>query len=156
MTSKVFAQCCKVLHNAAMHTTPKTLRVSVPVTPEVLEKFQRFSEVSGLSVGKSMGDWLKDTMGGLDAMIEILESHKRSPARAMEKLSTYATALQDMTGEALELMKTGPSPLGEGDPPAGKARQVAREAMAKAAQSPRLVIRGVKSSDKGEKGGKRS
>ena len=112
------------------------MRVSVPITPDVLAKFQRFSEASGLSVSKSIGDWLKDTASGLDAMTDILEAHKRSPAQAMARLTTYASALQDMTSGALEGMKRGPSPLGEGAPPAGKSLAVARAAMAKAAQIP--------------------
>ena len=112
------------------------MRVSVPITPEVLAKFQRFSDASGLSVSKSIGDWLKDTVSGLDAMTEILETHKRSPAQAMARLSTYASALQDMTSTALEDMRNGPSPLGEGVPPAGKSLAVAKAAMVKAATTP--------------------
>lgn len=119
-----------------MNTTPKTIRVSVPVTPEVLAKFQRFSEASGLSLAKSIADWLKDTASGLDAMTEILEAHKRSPAQAMAKLSTYASVLQDMTSDALEGMRDAPSPLGEGAPLAGKSLALARAAMVKAAQIP--------------------
>lgn len=134
-----------------MHTPPKTIRVSVPVTPEVLAKFQRFSEASGLSLGKSMGDWLKDTADGLQAMTDILEAHKRSPAKAMAQLSTYATALQDITSETIKKMKTAPSPLGEGAPPAGKSLAAAKAAIVKAAQSPRPVIRGVKSQPKGKR-----
>ena len=114
--------------------SPKTTRISVPITPEVLVKFQRFSDASGLSLGKSIGDWLRDTAAGLDAMTDILETHKKTPAQAMEKLATYASALQDMTSGALESMKKGPSPLGEGAPPAGKSLAVAKAAMKKAAQ----------------------
>lgn len=119
-----------------MITPLKTIRVSVPVSPEVLEKFKRFSEASGLSLGKSIGDWLKDTASGLDAMTDILEAHKRSPSQAMEKLSLLASAMQDMTGQALKSMKNGPSPLGEGVPLAGKSLSVAKAAMVKAAAFP--------------------
>lgn len=114
----------------------KTMRVSVPITPEILAKFQRFSEASGLSVSKSIGDWLRDTVSGLDAMTEILETHRRSPSKAMERLSTYASALQDMTGQALEGMKTMPAQPREGAPLAGKSLAVAQAAMAKAAHIP--------------------
>lgn len=125
------------MHNDSMKKLLiKTQRVSVPITPEVLAKFQRFSDASGLSVSKSIGDWLKDTVSGLDAMTDILEAHKRSPAQAMERLTTYASALQDMTSETLLAMKSGPSPLGEGAPPAGKSLAVAKAAMVKAAQIP--------------------
>ena len=111
----------------------KTIRISVPITPEVLAKFQRFSDVSGLSLGKSIGDWLKDTVQGLDAMIDILEAHKQSPAKAMEKLTVYASALQEITSDTLVSMKTAPSPLREGAPLAGESLAVAKAAMRKAA-----------------------
>ena len=117
-----------------MPTPPKTIRVSVPVTPEVLAKFQRFAEVSGLSVGKSMSDWLRDTMSGLDAMIDILESHKRRPSEAMEKLTLLASSLQDITAGAIEGMKEQPSPLREGAPATGKSLAIARAAMVKASR----------------------
>ena len=122
----------------------KTIRVSVPVTPDVLEKFQRFSQASGLSVGKSIGDWLRDTASGLDAMTDILESHRRSPSQAMQKLSTYATALQDMTSSALNAMQDAPSPLGEGAPPAGKSLAVAKAAILRAAKTPPVSNTGGK------------
>jgi hypothetical protein len=139
------------MHTAAMISTPKTIRVSVPVTSEVLEKFQRFSEVSGLSVSKSMGDWLRDTMAGLDAMTDILETHKQAPARAISKLQGLTSALQTVSDEAVESMKRRPSPLGEGAPLAGKSLAVAKAAISKAATSPRLVIRGGNSPQKGKK-----
>ena len=112
----------------------KTLRVSIPISPQVLAKFQRFADASGLSVSKSIGDWLRDTASGLDAMTDILEVHRRSPSKAMEKLSTYASALQDMTQGAMDGMRTQPSPLGEGAPPAGKSLVVAKAAITKASQ----------------------
>ena len=114
-----------------MNTTAKTIRVSVPVSPEVLEKFQRFSEVSGLSVGKSMADWLRDTMSGLDAMTVILESHKAKPSQAISQLQTLANTLQLMTATTIENMKT--AKLGEGDPLAGE-RLRAQQAMREASQ----------------------
>ena len=122
------------MHNDSM--TIKNFRVSVPITPDVLAKFQRFSDASGLSVSKSIGDWLRDTVSGLDAMTDILESHKRSPAQAMEKLTLLASALQDMTADSIRAMKSGPSPLGEGVPLAGKSLAVAKAAMRKAASIP--------------------
>jgi hypothetical protein len=134
-----------------MLTPPKTTRVSVPVTPEVLEKFQRFSELSGLSMGKAMGEWLKDTLPGLEAMTDILEAHKRTPSQAMQSLSMMATALQVQTGDVMAKMRKGPEPA-----PAAVAKRatvpgaVSARAKPKTAPTPRLVIRGVKSQDKGQ------
>lgn len=139
---QVFAFRFNVIHNDSM--TIKNLRVSVPITPDVLAKFQRFSDASGLSVSKSIGDWLRDTVSGLDAMTDILESHKRSPAQAMEKLTLLASALQDMTAGAMNSMKDAPSPLREGAPLAGKSLAVAKAAIVKAALIPPLGNTGGK------------
>lgn len=134
-----------------MLTPTKTIRVSVPVTPEVLEQFQRFSEASGLSMGKSMGEWLKDTLPGLEAMTEILESQKLKPSQAMHSLTLMATALQVQTGDVMAKMRKGPEPA-----PAAVAKRatvpgaVSARSKPKTAPSPRLVIRGVKSQDKGQ------
>jgi hypothetical protein len=130
--------------------SPKTTRVSVPVTPEVLEKFQRFSEVSGLSVGKSMGDWLRDTMAGLDAMTEILELHKRAPGEAIAKFQGLATSLQTVSEEAIVNMRR---PRSEGPPLAGEG-SAADLMRAAARETPRLVIRGGKPNESSK--GKRS
>lgn len=149
--------------------TSKTYRISVPLTPEVLAKFQRFSDASGLSLGKSIGDWLRDTVSGLDAMTEILEMHKRAPAEAISKIQGLATSLQAVSEEAIANMrKTAPAPArARRKGPAGKeppllAARSARvvsplsggdrsvDAMRAAAHSPRLVIRGGKSTDTGK------
>ena len=137
---------CVVLHYAAQcsMTFPplKTIRVSVPFAPDVLEKFQRFSDASGLSLAKSISDWCRDTVQGLDAMTEILEVHKTKPREAMAKLQSLANSLQVVSEQAMKNMEDAPSPLGEGVPLAGKSLAVARAAITKAAKSPRLVIRG--------------
>lgn len=127
-----------------MHSspTPKTVRVSVPITPEVLAKFQRFSEASGLSLGKSIGEWLKDTVSGLDVMTEILETHKRAPGEAIAKFQGLAASLQAVSEEAIRNMGE-PQQRAGGAPLAGMER--AAQAFSAAAQDPRLVIRGGKS-----------
>lgn len=82
--------------------TPKSIRVTVPVSPEVLARFKRLSAVAGQSVGKAMGEWLEETQEGLDPMIEILERHKKAPLKAIRTLQAYAGTLNDMTGDLFE------------------------------------------------------
>lgn len=79
--------------------TPKTIRVTVPVSPEVLELFQRFSKVAGQSVGRAMGSWLEETRDGLAPMIDILEQHKKAPMKAIQTLQNYAGTLTDLTDD---------------------------------------------------------
>jgi hypothetical protein len=79
--------------------TVKSIRVTVPVSPEVLAKFQRLSKVAGQSVGRAMGEWLEETQTGLDPMIDILETHKKAPLKAIQTLQNYSATLNDLTGD---------------------------------------------------------
>jgi hypothetical protein len=82
--------------------TPKAIRVTVPVSPEVLELFQRFSRLSGQSVGRSMGSWLEETKDGIAPMMDILEHHKKAPMKAIQSLQAYAGTLTDLTGDLFD------------------------------------------------------
>lgn len=81
---------------------PKLIRVTVPVSPEVLELFQRFSKLSGQSVGRSMGSWLEETKDGLVPMMDIFERHKKAPMKAIQSLQAYAGTLTDLTGDLFD------------------------------------------------------
>ena len=78
---------------------PKLIRVTVPVSPEVLELFRRFSRLSGQSVGRSMGTWLEETKDGIAPMMDILEHHKKAPMKAIQTLQNYAGTLTDLTDD---------------------------------------------------------
>ena len=80
----------------------KPIRVTVPVTPEVLALFQRLSIASGKSVGRMMGEWLDETREGLEPMIEIVESFKTAPRAAVQALQLRANALTDMAAEVVQ------------------------------------------------------
>ena len=139
----------------------KPVRVTVPVTPEVQEAFQRLAAASGMSTGKAMGEWLQDTLEGALAMAEMLEKARAAPKQAVRQMHSYVLGLTDVTSELLaDLSKrsrkgataagrhtpTSAGSAGEGAPPRGEgptARKAA--AAAKAPLPPRTVIRGGKS-----------
>ena len=139
----------------------KPVRVTVPVTPEVQEAFQRLAAASGISTGKAMGDWMRDTLEGALAMAEMLEKARAAPKQAVRQMHSYVLGLTDVTSELLaDLSKrsrkgataagrqtpTSAGSAGEGAPPRGEgptARKAA--AAAKAPLPPRTVIRGGKS-----------
>ena len=139
----------------------KPVRVTVPVTPEVQEAFQRLAAASGISTGKAMGDWLKDTLEGALAMAEMLEKARAAPKQAVRQMHSYVLGLTDVTSELLaDLSKrsrkgataagrqTPPSAVsaGEGAPPRGEGPTARKaSAAAKAPLPPRTVIRGGKS-----------
>jgi len=83
----------------------KTIRVTVPVTPEVLALFQRLSKAAGQSVGRVMGEWLEETRDGLEPMIGILEQHKKYPKKAIQSLQIYAGTLTDLTEDLFDKVK---------------------------------------------------
>jgi hypothetical protein len=85
--------------------TSKPIRVTVPVTPEVLALFQRLSKAAGQSVGRAMGQWLEETRYGLEPMIDILEQHRKAPQKAIQSLQLYAGTLNDLTGDLFDKVK---------------------------------------------------
>lgn len=97
-------------------TKPKTIRVTVPVTPEVQEVFKRLSTVSGVSMGKAMGDWLADTSDAAVAMADLLDKARQQPKLVASQLHGYALGLTDMTSELLEALRKPKAAL---TPPVG-------------------------------------
>ena len=96
--------------------TPKSIRVTVPVSPEVLDVFQRLSKAAGHSVGRSMGEWLEGTMEGVVPMIDILERHKQAPKKAIQSLQLYAGTLQDMSNDLFDRVREMPTDGGDRAP----------------------------------------
>lgn len=92
------------------------VRVTVPVSPEVLEAFQRMAKVSGLSVGRCMGDWLADTIDAAQFMTETMEKARAAPKLVAQELHAYALGIGDSTRELLdELREKGRAGGGHGD-----------------------------------------
>ena len=139
----------------------KPVRVTVPVTPEVQEAFQRLAAASGMSTGKAMGEWLQDTLEGALAMAEMLEKARAAPKQAVRQMHSYVLGLTDVTSELLaDLSKrsrkgataagrqtpNSAGSAGEGAPPRGEGPTARKaSAAAKAPLPPRTVIRGGKS-----------
>ena len=82
--------------------TTKHKRLSIPVTPEVEASFARLAEATGVSVSKAMGDWLADTLEGVDAMANIISQAKGDTLKAARNMSAYAESLTLSGAEALD------------------------------------------------------
>lgn len=80
----------------------KPVRVTVPVDPDVLEAFKRLASAQGVSVGRAMGEWLADTVDGVDYMTDLLHKARKAPHLAVRELHAYATGLTETTTELLE------------------------------------------------------
>lgn len=92
------------------------VRVTVPVTPEVLEAFQRMAKVSGLSVGRCMGDWLGDTLDAAAFMTETMEKARSAPKLVAQELHAYALGIGDQTRDLLEELRQKGRTDGAGGP----------------------------------------
>lgn len=113
--------------------TPR-VRVTVPVTQEVLETFQRMAKASGLSVGRAMGDWLGDTIEAAAFMTQTMEKARAAPRIVAQELHAYALGLGDETQALLHKLRQE-----------GRGRVRLPQADAPAPGTPRPVIRGGKS-----------
>lgn len=110
-----------------MSSTPSpTLRVSVPITPEVHEAFKRLATATGMSTGKAMGDWLADTLEAVEFMAEKVQQARAAPKIVMREMHAYALGLADETGALLERVSEK-----------GKAERSAASARAPAASASR-------------------
>lgn len=85
--------------------SPKTIRVTVPVTPEVLEAFKTLGKVSNMSTGKAMGEWLADTVEGAQFMAETMLKARTAPKIVARELHAYALGLVDETGSVIEKLR---------------------------------------------------
>lgn len=84
---------------------PKSIRVTVPVTPEVLETFQRLAKAGQMSTGRAMGEWLGDTIDAAEFMASKMEQARATPKLVARELHSYALGLTDMTSELIDSMK---------------------------------------------------
>lgn len=82
-------------------TTDKPARVSVPVTAEVLEAFQRLAKAGNMSTGRAMAQWLEDTVEAAQYMAQTMEKARAAPKQVMAEIHAYALGLADETGDLL-------------------------------------------------------
>jgi hypothetical protein len=84
---------------------PKTVRVSVPVTAEVHEVYSRLAASTSASLGKTMGEWLGDTIEAAQFMASKMEEARAAPQVVMREMHAYALGLADETGALIENLR---------------------------------------------------
>ena len=131
-----------------MTSTPtpsdERIRLTITVTPEVHSAFSRLAKASGMSLGRSMGEWLGDTLDAVSYTADKVEQARAAPKLVMREMHAYALGLADETGAVLQSLSKQPKaarPTQAGGAPAGRSESV----------SPRPVIRGGTSLPKGGK-----
>lgn len=136
----------------------KPLRVTVPVTPETHAAFVRLAQVQGGSVGKAMGDWLRDTAAAAEQLAAMVADVKAKPLEVALRLSGYASAMSDVSSGLVDRIRNESKAVkgAEGVPLVGKApRPVsARKAAEKGLTPPVSNTGGKVSGAKARKGSK--
>ncbi len=133
--------------------TPKNIRLTISVTPEVHATFERMSKASGMSLSRVMGEWLADTSEAAEHLAGVLERARAAPRLVARELHSYALGLTDETSDLVnKMMVKGKadrqsvaaqrSPAG-GPPPAFTPRPVIRGGKSPV-ETPRTGSRGSK------------
>lgn len=95
----------------------KPSRVSVPVSAEVLEVFQKLAKAGNMSTGRAIAEWLNDTIEGAEFMASTLERARAAPQLVMRELHAYALGVSDETGDMIRKI----TKMGQDDRAAGRA-----------------------------------
>ena len=85
--------------------SPTSVRVTITVTPEVHETYKRLAKVSSMSLSRTMGEWLGDTMEAAEFMATKMEQARAAPGIVMREMHAYAMGLADETGSLVERMR---------------------------------------------------
>lgn len=75
--------------------TSENVRLTISVTPEVHAAFSRMAEVSGMSLGRCMGEWLGDTLEGVEFLTLQLQRAREAPRNVVRELRQTMLGLVD-------------------------------------------------------------
>lgn len=81
------------------------IRLTIPVSPQVHAVFTRLSEVSGLPVGRCMGEWLEDTIDSAQLVAAKVEQAKRSPVAVLREIQGMMHGYQGEVAEVLDRVR---------------------------------------------------
>ena len=89
-----------------MASTPtQNIRLTITVTPEVHQVYQRLADASSTSLGRTMGEWLESTIEGAQYMAGKMEEARAAPKRVIREIHAYALGVADETGALVEKMR---------------------------------------------------
>jgi len=147
------------MHDDAMLSTPtpKAVRVTVPVSPEVLEIFQRLAKAGGMSTGRAMGEWMTDTVEAAELMASTMERARAAPKLVTAELHAMMLGMTDQTKELADKYAKFKGAMA-GGPADGDGKRSAAAAAGHPAPVPPSCNTGGKVPEKGKrvKGGKSS
>lgn len=91
-------------------TNPKSIRLTITVTPEVHAAFDRLAKASGISMSRCMGEWMGDTLDAIEYTATLVEKARAAPKMVMKEVHAYALGLADETGAVLQSIRAKSNP----------------------------------------------
>lgn len=83
--------------NKIVSPPTKLPRVSVPVTAEVFEVYQRLAKAGHMSTGRAMSEWLKDTMEAAELLASTMEKARSAPQVVASELHAMLLGMTENT-----------------------------------------------------------
>ena len=89
----------------------KPPRVSVPVSAEVLEIFERLAKAGNMSTGRAMAEWLADTVEAAELMASTMERARAAPKIVTAELHAMMLGMVDQTKEMADKYRKFKGPI---------------------------------------------
>lgn len=80
----------------------KSVRLTIPVSREVHNVFQRLAAAGSMSTGRAMGDWLADTVEAAELMASTMERARAAPKIVTAELHAMMLGMTDHTKELMD------------------------------------------------------
>lgn len=81
------------------------IRTTISVDPEVYGVFKRMADAAGMSVSRTMGDWLADTAEGAQFVALKMAEARSAPMTVMRELHAMSSGTGDMIQAEMERMR---------------------------------------------------
>ena len=85
--------------------TSKNIRLTITVTPEVHQTFQRLAKASNMSISRAMGEWLGDTLEAAEFLANKVEQARAAPGLVMRELQALALGTADELGTFMDQIR---------------------------------------------------
>jgi hypothetical protein len=113
-------------------TSTPTIRLTIPVTPEVHAVYTRMSDAMGRPAGRLMAEWLQDHLPAAEELCALVEGIRNANARASSLgllASAYADQAQSVIDSAKQVRGAGGAPLAGETPRPVSARKAAQKVL---------------------------
>jgi hypothetical protein len=122
------------------------IRLTITVSPDVHAAFSRMAQASSLPIGRCMGEWLADTLEGVEFVTAQMVKAREAPRQVVREMRQGLLGLVDETNDLLTQLRAAGKVTSTA--PAARSAPGAPGEPGTAAASPRPVIRGGKSPGK--------